>query len=72
MTNHGLPTYTSVVSVIFYCYIVQSQQNHRHSFCSVASHFKTSLIIHEKNTKEITSVTEVLNHPKTCVDLHKF
>ena len=28
--------------------------------------------MHEKNTKEITTVAEVLNQIKICVDLHVF
>ena len=30
-----------------------------------------SSIIHEENTKEITTVAEVLNRQEICVDLHK-
>ena len=33
--------------------------------------FIKSLIIHEENTKEITTVAEVLNRQEICVDLHK-
>ena len=29
-------------------------------------------MIHEENTKEITTVAEVLNRQEICVDLHKF
>ena len=32
---------------------------------------QNSLIIHEENTKEITTVAEVLNRQEICVDLHK-
>ena len=29
------------------------------------------IVIHEENTKEITTVAEVLNRQEICVDLHK-
>ena len=30
--------YTSAVSVILYCYMIQDKSSHRHSLCNVVSH----------------------------------
>jgi hypothetical protein len=35
------------------------------------SRFKTSLIIHEENTKEINVKSMIVNRIKICPDLHK-